>query len=99
MLKSRNEKIQDLEEQVLHLHHTKFSHVFHVLLVALHYLPLVDYMMLQIRDLTVYFEAQKTLNNISDSDDIKGGTLLPVPEKESSPPSNSRKKKGGRRRN
>lgn len=55
-------------------------------------------MMLQIRDLTVYIEAQKTLDNITDSDDIKGGTLLPVPAKESSP-GNSRKKKGGRRRN
>lgn len=55
-------------------------------------------MMLQIRDLTVYIEAQKTLNNITDSDDIKGGTLLPVPTKESSP-GNGRKKKGSRRRN
>lgn len=52
----------------------------------------------QIRDLTVYIEAQKTLNNITDSDDIKGGTLLPVPTKESSP-GNGRKKKGSRRRN
>ncbi|KAA0063536.1 hypothetical protein IC582_011842 [Cucumis melo] len=64
-LKSRNEKIHDLEEQI--------------------------------RDLTVYIEAQKTLNNITDSDDIKGGTLLPVPAKESSP-ANGRKKKGNRRR-
>ncbi|KAF8393180.1 hypothetical protein HHK36_021421 [Tetracentron sinense] len=33
----------------------------------------------QIRDLTVYIEAQRTLDNMTDSDDIKGGTLLPVP--------------------
>ncbi|XP_022999396.1 BRCA1-associated protein [Cucurbita maxima] len=64
-LKSRNEKIHDLEEQI--------------------------------RDLTVYIEAQKTLNKITDSDDIKGGTLLPVPAKESSP--SSGRKKGSRRRN
>ncbi|KAG7030373.1 BRCA1-associated protein, partial [Cucurbita argyrosperma subsp. argyrosperma] len=52
----------------------------------------------QIRDLTVYIEAQKTLNKITGSDDIKGGTVLPVPAKESSP-SSGRKKKGSRRRN
>ncbi|KAH7546338.1 hypothetical protein FEM48_Zijuj01G0190200 [Ziziphus jujuba var. spinosa] len=53
----------------------------------------------QIRDLTVYIEAQKTLNDITDSDGIKGGSLLPIPSRQS-PPSNTRRyTKSGRRRN
>ncbi|BBH04622.1 zinc finger ubiquitin-hydrolase domain-containing protein [Prunus dulcis] len=54
----------------------------------------------QIRDLTVYIEAQKTLNDMTDSDGIKGGTLLPVPSSKQSSPANSRRQtKSGRRRN
>ncbi|PQQ05736.1 BRCA1-associated protein-like [Prunus yedoensis var. nudiflora] len=54
----------------------------------------------QIRDLTVYIEAQKTLNHMTDSDGIKGGTLLPVPSSKQSSPANSRRQtKSGRRRN
>ncbi|XP_004287288.1 PREDICTED: BRCA1-associated protein [Fragaria vesca subsp. vesca] len=52
----------------------------------------------QIRDLTVYIGAQKTLNGMTNSDDIKGGTLLPVPSKQPSSAKN-RKTKSSRRRN
>ncbi|KAJ0089962.1 hypothetical protein Patl1_13059 [Pistacia atlantica] len=53
----------------------------------------------QIRDLTVYLEAQKTLDHTTDSDGIKGGTVLPVSYDQSSSPNNRRHKKSGRRRN
>ncbi|KAH8481626.1 hypothetical protein Peur_068708 [Populus x canadensis] len=54
----------------------------------------------QIRDLTVYIEAQKTLNTMTDTDDgIKGGTLLPVPPKQSSPANSRKHTKQGRKRN
>ncbi|XP_048227613.1 BRAP2 RING ZnF UBP domain-containing protein 1 isoform X2 [Ricinus communis] len=53
----------------------------------------------QIRDLTIYIEAQKTLNKMTDTNDIQGGTLLPVPSKQSSPANNRRHSKPGRRRN
>ncbi|KAJ8753145.1 hypothetical protein K2173_017712 [Erythroxylum novogranatense] len=49
----------------------------------------------QIRDLTVYIEAQKTLGDVTD--DIRGGTVLPVP-KQSSPGKSKRQTKLGRRR-
>ncbi|XP_050369615.1 BRAP2 RING ZnF UBP domain-containing protein 1 [Argentina anserina] len=52
----------------------------------------------QIRDLTVYIGAQKTLNDMNNSDDIKGGTLLPVPSKQSSSAKNRRQTKSSRRR-
>lgn len=39
----------------------------------------------QIRDLTVYVEAQKTLDNMTDADDIRGGTILSVPLQQPSP--------------
>jgi len=52
----------------------------------------------QIRDLKIYIEAQKKLSSITDSDGIKGGTLLPVPEMQSSPTPNKRRTKLGRRR-
>ncbi|KAB2618602.1 BRCA1-associated protein-like [Pyrus ussuriensis x Pyrus communis] len=53
----------------------------------------------QIRDFTVYIQAQKTLNDMTDSDSIKGGTVLPVPSKQSSPANSRRQSKSGRRRN
>ncbi|PON63186.1 43kDa postsynaptic protein [Parasponia andersonii] len=53
----------------------------------------------QIRDLSVYIEAQKTLSDMTDSDGIKGGTLLPVPSKQSSPSNTRKQTKSGRRRN
>ncbi|KAK9947529.1 hypothetical protein M0R45_003149 [Rubus argutus] len=53
----------------------------------------------QIRDLTVYIEAQKTLSDMTNSDDIKGGTLLPVPSKQSSSAKTRRQTKSSRRRN
>ncbi|KAL9377150.1 hypothetical protein Peur_031270 [Populus x canadensis] len=54
----------------------------------------------QIRDLTVYIEAQKTLHTMTDTDDgIKGGTLLPVPPKQSSPANSRKHAKLGRKRN
>nr|GEW41783.1 BRCA1-associated protein [Tanacetum cinerariifolium] len=48
----------------------------------------------QIRDLRIYMEAQKTLAN---TDDIKGGTLLPVQLNPSSPVKKSKRR--GRKRN
>ncbi|CAK7345438.1 unnamed protein product [Dovyalis caffra] len=53
----------------------------------------------QIRDLTVYIEAQKTLGIMTGTDEIKGGTLLPVPPKQSSPANNRKHTKLGRKRN
>ncbi|CAN6681231.1 unnamed protein product [Malus baccata var. baccata] len=53
----------------------------------------------QIRDFTVYIQAQKTVNDMTDSDSIKGGTVLPVPSKQSSPANSRRQSKSGRRRN
>ncbi|KAM1809205.1 hypothetical protein ACFX11_026415 [Malus domestica] len=53
----------------------------------------------QIRDLTVYIRAQKTLDDMTGSDSIKGGTVLPVPSKQSSPANSRRQTKSGRRRN
>ncbi|CAM8960413.1 unnamed protein product [Rhodiola kirilowii] len=53
----------------------------------------------QIRDLTVYIEAQKAIGSMTQSDEIKGGTVLPVPSKQASPASNKRQNKSNRRRN
>ncbi|EOY31123.1 Brca1-associated protein, putative [Theobroma cacao] len=53
----------------------------------------------QIRDLKVYIEAQKTLIDMTDSDGIRGGTLLPVPQTQSSLANTRRHKKSSRRRN
>ncbi|KAM7511526.1 hypothetical protein LguiB_010401 [Lonicera macranthoides] len=67
-LKSRDEKIRDLEEQI--------------------------------RDLKVYIEAQRTVAKMTDSEGIKGGTLLPVQSNQSSTGGNSKRRtKTGRRRN
>ncbi|GAB2289193.1 hypothetical protein Dimus_023496 [Dionaea muscipula] len=63
-IKSRDEKIMDLEEQI--------------------------------RDLRIYVKTQKMLSR-EDSDDIKGGTVLPVPMKEPSS-SNSKRHSSGRPR-
>ncbi|MBA0604281.1 hypothetical protein Godav_016953, partial [Gossypium davidsonii] len=53
----------------------------------------------QVRDLKVYIEAQKTLTDMTGSDSIKGGTVLPVPSTQSSSTNTRRHKKAGRRRN
>ncbi|KAF9614219.1 hypothetical protein IFM89_016012 [Coptis chinensis] len=53
----------------------------------------------QIRDLTVYVEAQRTLDKMNDSDDIRGGTVLPVPLQQSSTANAKRRSKTNRRRN
>ncbi|OMO57764.1 BRCA1-associated 2 [Corchorus olitorius] len=53
----------------------------------------------QIRDIKVYIEAQKTLKDMTESDGIKGGTLLPVPLTQSSLANTKKHKKSGRRRN
>lgn len=63
-LKSRDEQILDLEEQI--------------------------------RDLKIYMEAQRKIGSIADSDGIKGGTLLPVPQMQSSPANTKRRTKSGR---
>ncbi|XP_077237919.1 zinc finger (ubiquitin-hydrolase) domain-containing protein [Tasmannia lanceolata] len=52
----------------------------------------------QIRDLTVYVEAQKTFQNMTDADDIKEGTVLPIPLQQSSSSSTKRTTKTNRRR-
>ncbi|KAJ6296327.1 hypothetical protein OIU76_027096 [Salix suchowensis] len=53
----------------------------------------------QIRDLRFYIEAQETLRTMTDTDEIKGGTLLPVPPKQSSPANSRKHTKLGRKRN
>ncbi|GMY35823.1 BRAP2 RING ZnF UBP domain-containing protein 1 [Fagus crenata] len=52
----------------------------------------------QVRDLTVYIKAQKTLGNMTDSDGIREGTLLPLSYKQSSPANSRKQTKAGRRR-
>ncbi|RWR75689.1 BRCA1-associated protein [Cinnamomum micranthum f. kanehirae] len=53
----------------------------------------------QIRDLTVYVEAQKTLDNMTGADDIRGGTILPFPLQQPSSHSAKKSSKASRRRN
>ncbi|XP_021749822.1 BRCA1-associated protein-like isoform X1 [Chenopodium quinoa] len=53
----------------------------------------------QIRDLKIYVEAQRKIGSITDSDGLKGGTLLPVPEMQSAPANPKRRTKSGRHRN
>lgn len=55
--------------------------------------------MLQIRDLKVYVEAQKIVTTMSDSDSLKGGTVLPVESNQQSSGNTKRRMKSGRRRN
>lgn len=52
----------------------------------------------QIRDLKVYVEAQKTFNQMADSAEIKGGTILPVPPAQSTTSNSKKHTKSGRRR-
>ncbi|KAL3532308.1 hypothetical protein ACH5RR_005829 [Cinchona calisaya] len=52
----------------------------------------------QIRDLKVYVEAQKTIANMTGSESIKGGTILPVESTRSSAGNPKRRTKSGRRR-
>lgn len=52
----------------------------------------------QIRDLTVYAQAQRAVNKMTDSDGIKGGTVLPVPLQQSSAANSKRRSKNNRRR-
>ncbi|KAJ0986497.1 hypothetical protein J5N97_004853 [Dioscorea zingiberensis] len=52
----------------------------------------------EIRDFTVYIEAQKTLDNMGGADDIKGGTVLPVPAPQPSNGQSKRPSKLNRRR-
>lgn len=53
---------------------------------------------IQIRDIKVFVEAQKTLKEMStDSDGIREGTVLPVPINDE-PVTSVRKKKSNRRR-
>lgn len=47
----------------------------------------------EIRDFTVYVEAQKVLDNMGDAGGIQGGTLLPVPDP---PPSSARTKRSSK---
>lgn len=52
----------------------------------------------QIRDLTVYVQAQRTLNKMADSDGVKGGTVLPVPLQQSVSANPKKRSKNNRRR-
>lgn len=54
---------------------------------------------MQIRDLKVYLEAQKTLSNMTDSDGVRGGTILPIQANSSSQGNPKRRLKSGKRRN
>ncbi|KAK9098721.1 hypothetical protein Syun_025766 [Stephania yunnanensis] len=53
----------------------------------------------QIRDIRVYVEAQRTVDNTIDADSVKGGTLLPVPSHQSSSPNSKRHSKNNNKRN
>ncbi|KAK9100707.1 hypothetical protein Scep_024137 [Stephania cephalantha] len=53
----------------------------------------------QIRDIRVYVEAQRTVDNTTDADSVKGGTLLPVPSHQSSSPNSKRRSKNNNKRN
>ncbi|KAF6158228.1 hypothetical protein GIB67_015022 [Kingdonia uniflora] len=53
----------------------------------------------QIRDLTIYVQAQKTVAKMTDSENIKGGTVLPVPLQQSSSANSKSRNKTNRRRN
>ncbi|PNX88828.1 zinc finger (ubiquitin-hydrolase) domain protein [Trifolium pratense] len=52
----------------------------------------------QIRDITIFLEAQKTIDKMSDSNGIKEGTVLPVAHEQPSPGNSKRNRKSGRRR-
>lgn len=86
-LHKKDETINDLEEQVCGLLEIEFV-IFQN--VESH---LIDNRRLQIRDLTVYIQAQRTLGTMSLSDDIKEGTVLPVPVKQQSSSSHKRRAK------
>lgn len=90
-----NERIIDLEEQVLQLASMILcTEVFQI------YCHVMGYMMMpQIRDIKIFLEAQKTIDKMSDSNGIKEGTVLPVAYEQSSPGHSKRNKKSGRRRN
>ncbi|XP_010927420.2 BRAP2 RING ZnF UBP domain-containing protein 1 isoform X2 [Elaeis guineensis] len=53
----------------------------------------------EIRDFTVCIEAQKALDNMAGADDIREGTVLPVPSTQPSSTRNKRSSKLSRRRN
>ncbi|CAL0330487.1 unnamed protein product [Lupinus luteus] len=53
----------------------------------------------QIRDIKIFLEAQKTIDKMSDSNEIKDGTILPVAYVQSSSSNNKKNRKSGRRRN
>lgn len=53
----------------------------------------------QIRDLKMYIGAQKTLATMTDTDGIRGGTILPVQSNVSSAANPKRRTKSSRRRN
>lgn len=56
------------------------------------------YVMLQIRDLKVYVEAQKMVTSMKDSDGFVGGTVLPIESIQPSSGNAKRRTKSGRRR-
>ncbi|XP_075475111.1 BRAP2 RING ZnF UBP domain-containing protein 1 [Primulina tabacum] len=53
----------------------------------------------QVRDLKVYLETQRKLENMTDSDGIRGGTVLPVESTQMVSDNSRRRKKSHRRRN
>lgn len=90
-LKQKDETILELEEQVLWLW---LNNVLAPAFLQYAYNKICS----QIRDLTVYLEAQKTLGNLTDEAGIKGGTLLPVPLEQPSPANRRKATKANRRR-
>ena len=54
---------------------------------------------IQVRDITVYIQAQKALSNMSDSDEIRSGSVLPMPPQPASSTKARRSSKMNRRRN
>ncbi|KAK1315615.1 hypothetical protein QJS10_CPA05g00120 [Acorus calamus] len=52
----------------------------------------------QIRDITVFIEAQRLLDGMTESENVKGGTLLPVPQQQTSTGNTSRRSSRTNRR-
>ncbi|XP_057537540.1 BRAP2 RING ZnF UBP domain-containing protein 1 [Amaranthus tricolor] len=53
----------------------------------------------QIRDIKIYIEAQRKIGSVGDAGSLKGGTVLPVPQMQSTPSNTKRRTKSGRHRN
>lgn len=80
-LRAKDDKIKDLKEQVGQLFLSCYTSLFPtqactsimpmIIKLLLFYLP-------QLRDLMAYLEAEKTVEQLSISNEIKDGTVLPM---------------------